>query len=123
MGAGGRACGRWGPCLLAAGRACLCARMPLADAELTLGTLRGCNEAYPESRDRRAEADGPGSLPGLRGCAGPFIVDPTQDRLIGPDYLQGRFFQSSIYAAIISGTYGHGIPTTISYVLDEPAID
>ena len=55
--------------------------------------------------------------------AGPFIVNATQDRSVVGDALLGRFFQSSIYAVVLSGTFGQGIVTTIGYVLDEQAID
>ena len=67
-------------------------------------------------RDWRAAADGAKRLPGQRRVCWPVRRQPHPGPPDRPDYLQSRFFQSSICAVVISGTYGQGIPTTISYV-------
>ena len=50
--------------------------------------------------------------------AGPYILNPTQDRTISPENLQGRSFLSSIYAVVISGTYTQGIPVNIGFIIE-----
>lgn len=50
--------------------------------------------------------------------AGPYILNPTQDRTITKDNLLGRFFLSAIYPVVISGTFAAGIQTNIGYIID-----
>lgn len=50
--------------------------------------------------------------------AGPFRINPTTDRTIPKDELMGRFFLSSIYAVVLSGTYSAGSPLDIGYILE-----
>jgi hypothetical protein len=50
--------------------------------------------------------------------AGPFTVNPAQDRTIGPDELQGRYFLSGIYPVVVSGAYAAGIVTQIGYIIE-----
>ncbi len=57
---------------------------------------------------------------GLSGAqvAGPYIINPVQERIVKADELAGAFFTSSVYALVISGTFANGIVTRFSYVLD-----
>ena len=50
--------------------------------------------------------------------AGPFIVNPIQERVIQYPELAGRFFTSSIYAVVLSGAFAAGISLDVGYVLD-----
>ena len=48
--------------------------------------------------------------------AGPYILNPQQERIISPEELQGRYFNSSVYAMVISGTYSAGINVNIGFI-------
>ena len=49
---------------------------------------------------------------------GPTIINPTSERDILQEALQGRSFVSSIYPVVISGTYGQGIPINIGFIVE-----
>ena len=50
--------------------------------------------------------------------AGPYIINPTQDRTIPKENLDGRYFLSGIYAVVISGTFSAGIVNNIGYIIE-----
>ena len=50
--------------------------------------------------------------------AGPYIVNPTQDRTIPKENLEGRYFLSGIYAVVISGTFSAGIVNNIGFIIE-----
>lgn len=50
--------------------------------------------------------------------AGPYILNPTQDRHIPRENLEGRYFLSSVYAVVISGTYSAGIVTQFAFIIE-----
>ena len=50
--------------------------------------------------------------------AGPYIINPTQDRTIPKENLDGRYFLSGIYPVVISGTFSAGIVNNIGYIID-----
>lgn len=58
-----------------------------------------------------------GSITGDR-VAGPFILNPTQDRRVPYEDVEGRYFTSGIYAVVLSGTFSAGIEVNIGFVLD-----
>lgn len=58
-----------------------------------------------------------GSLTGTR-VAGPYILNPTSERGIAYDFLQGRYFVSGVYAVVLSGTFSAGIEVNFGYVND-----
>ena len=50
--------------------------------------------------------------------AGPFIINPTQDRTIPEENLRGRYFVSGIYAVVLSGTFSAGIVNNVGYIIE-----
>ena len=50
--------------------------------------------------------------------AGPYIINPTQDRTIPKENLDGRYFLSGVYAVVISGTFSAGIVNNIGFIVD-----
>lgn len=50
--------------------------------------------------------------------AGPFRVNAAQDRTIPETELRGRYFLSSLYAVVISGTYAAGADIDVGYLLE-----
>ena len=50
--------------------------------------------------------------------AGPYIVNPTSDRTIKKEDLDGRYFLSGVYAVVLSGTYSAGIVNNIGYIIE-----
>lgn len=50
--------------------------------------------------------------------AGPFIINPTSDRTIPEENLRGRYFLSSVYAVVISGTFSAGIVNQFSFIIE-----
>lgn len=50
--------------------------------------------------------------------AGPYIINPTSDRTIPEENLRGRYFLSSVYAVVISGTFSAGIVNNIGFVVE-----
>ena len=97
--------------------------MPLADAELTLGIPRGCNQAYRRAETGRQQQTALSACRASAGSGGPFVVNPTQDRQICLDCQRGRFLNCSMCAVVICWTFAAGIVITISYILDEQSIE
>ncbi len=55
--------------------------------------------------------------------AGPFRVNPVQDRTIAETELRGRYFVSSLYAVVVSGpAYAAGIDIDIGYWLEPSPV-
>ncbi len=55
--------------------------------------------------------------------AGPFRVNPVQDRTIPDTELRGRYFVSSVYAVVISGpAYAAGIDIDLGYILEPSPV-
>lgn len=50
--------------------------------------------------------------------AGPYVLNPIQERVIPTEQLLGMRFTSGIYAVVISGVFGAGIQTYVGYVND-----
>ena len=50
--------------------------------------------------------------------AGPYIINPTQDRTIKKEDLEGRYFLSGIYPVVISGTFSAGIVNNIGFIIE-----
>lgn len=50
--------------------------------------------------------------------AGPYLLNPIQERVVTAEQLLGMRFTSGIYAVVISGTFSQGIQTLIGYVTD-----
>lgn len=48
--------------------------------------------------------------------AGPFILNPNQERVVTEDQLRGRFFLSGVYAVVLSGSFLAGITLDMGYV-------
>ena len=50
--------------------------------------------------------------------AGPYIINPTSQKTVLQEELQGRSFVSSIYTVVISGVFGQGIPINIGFIIE-----
>ena len=50
--------------------------------------------------------------------AGPFIINPTSDRTIPKENLDGRYFLSGVYAVVLSGTFSAGIVNNIGFIIE-----
>jgi hypothetical protein len=50
--------------------------------------------------------------------AGPYIINPTSQKTVPPEELQGRSFVSSIYPVVISGVFAQGIPINIGFIIE-----
>jgi len=50
--------------------------------------------------------------------AGPYIVNAGQERHIEPTALRGRYFSSSIYVSVASGTFAAGIEVQVGYIIE-----